>query len=171
MSFSSDIKQELNKANSLANKENVKFELIGYLISGNVDVVKGKNVKFSTESDYNINRFSKLLSNLGINHDIDVNGKSFNIVTKSFDLTQLGYLEISDGRIYLKQNIYDIKLDDKIKAIIRGVFLGAGSINNPENSYHLEIIVSNEKNLKILEKMLKNFDINIKELIIKNFPV
>ena len=168
MSFSSDIKQELNKANSLANKENVKFELIGYLISGNVDVVKGKNVKFSTESDYNINRFSKLLSNLGINHDIDVNGKSFNIVTKSFDLTQLGYLEISDGRIYLKQNIYDIKLDDKIKAIIRGVFLGAGSINNPENSYHLEIIVSNEKNLKILEKMLKNFDINIKELIIKN---
>ena len=168
MSFSSDIKQELNKSNSLANKENVKFELIGYLISGNVDFVKGKNVKFSTESDYNINRFSKLLSNLGINHDINVNGKSFNIVTKSFDLTQLGYLEIGDGKIYLKQDIYDINLEDKIKAIIRGAFLGAGSINNPENSYHLEIIVSNEKNLKILEKMLKNFDINIKELIIKN---
>ena len=35
MSFSSDIKQELNKTNSLANKENVKFELMGYCISGN----------------------------------------------------------------------------------------------------------------------------------------
>ena len=39
MSFSSDIKQELNKANSLANKENVKFELIGYFISANISVV------------------------------------------------------------------------------------------------------------------------------------
>ena len=48
MSFSSDIKQELNKSNSLANKENVKFELIGYLISGNIDIIKGKNVKFHT---------------------------------------------------------------------------------------------------------------------------
>ena len=74
MSFSSDIKQELNKSNSLTNKENVKFELIGYLITANTNVIKGKNIKFSTESDYNINRFSKLLSNLEINHDIDVNG-------------------------------------------------------------------------------------------------
>ena len=31
------------------------------------------NIKFSTESDYNINRFSKLLSNLNINHSIDIN--------------------------------------------------------------------------------------------------
>ena len=43
MSFSSDIKQELNKTNSLINKESVKFELIGYCTSGNTDVIKGKN--------------------------------------------------------------------------------------------------------------------------------
>ena len=97
MSFSSDIKQELNKANSLSNKENVKFELIGYFISGNTSVVKGRNIKFSTESDYNINRFSKLLSNLGINHDIDVNGKTFNIVTKSFDIKKLEFLELQEN--------------------------------------------------------------------------
>ena len=94
MSFSSDIKQELNKTNSLANKENVKFELMGYCISGNTDVIKGKNIRFSTESDYNINRFSKLLANLEINHDIDVNGKTFNIMTKAFDVNKLEFLEI-----------------------------------------------------------------------------
>ena len=77
MSFSSDIKQELNKTNKLANKELVKYELIGYLISGNIDVVTGKNIKFSTESDYNINRFSKLLTNLNINHNIDISRKVF----------------------------------------------------------------------------------------------
>ena len=40
MSFSSEIKQELNKNNKLANKEIVKYELIGYLISGNIDLNK-----------------------------------------------------------------------------------------------------------------------------------
>lgn len=73
MSFSSEIKQELNKNNKLANKEIVKYELIGYLISGNIEILNKNNIKFSTESDYNINRFSKLLSNLNINHSIDIN--------------------------------------------------------------------------------------------------
>lgn len=171
MSFSSDIKQELNKANSLANKENVKFELIGYFISANTSVVKGKKIKFSTESDYNINRFSKLLSNLEINHDIDVNGKTFNIVTKSFDIDKLEYIEIKENEVFLKEDIIklsDSKSEEKIKALIRGAFLGAGSVNNPENSYHLEIVLSNEMNLKILQKILFSFGINAKELISKS---
>ena len=168
MSFSSDIKQELNKTNSLANKENVKFELIGYFISANTSVIKGKNIRFSTESDYNINRFSKLLLNLEINHDIDVNGKTFNIMTKAFDVNKLEYLEIKNDEICVKEEMKEINADDKKKAFIRGSFLGAGSINNPENSYHLEIVLSNENNLKVLQEMLSDFDIHAKELITKN---
>ncbi len=72
MSFSSEIKQELNKTSNLVNKDVVKHELIGYLISGNIDLVGKNYIKFSTESDYNINRFSKLLSNLNINHNIKI---------------------------------------------------------------------------------------------------
>lgn len=172
MSFSSDIKQELNKTNSLINKENVKFELIGYCTSGNTDVIKGRNIRFSTESDYNINRFSKLLSNLEINHDIDVNGKTFNIVTKGFDINKLEYLEIKENEIWLKSEITHIgsdkKAEEKKRAFIRGCFLGAGSINNPENSYHLEIVLSNENNLKMVQEILKDLEIYTKELITKN---
>ena len=168
MSFSSDIKQELNKTNSLANKENVKFELMGYCISGNTDVIKGKNIRFSTESDYNINRFSKLLANLEINHDIDVNGKTFNIMTKAFDVNKLEFLEIKNNEICVKEEIKEINADDKKKAFIRGSFLGAGSINNPENSYHLEIVLSNENNLKVLQEILNKFEIHTKELMTKN---
>lgn len=76
MSFSSDIKQELNKNSNLSNNELVKNELMGYLISGNTNVVNQKEIKFSTESDYNINRFSKLLSNLEIDHKIDISRKN-----------------------------------------------------------------------------------------------
>lgn len=73
MSFSSEIKQELNKNSNLTNKKMVKYELMGYLISGNIDFIGKNNIKFSTESDYNINRFSKLLANLNINHNIEIN--------------------------------------------------------------------------------------------------
>lgn len=168
MSFSSDIKQELNKTNSLLNKENVKFELMGYCISGNIDVIRGKNIRFSTESDYNINRFSKLLSNLKINHDINVNGKTFNIITKSFDINNLEFLEIKNNEICVREEMKEINDEDKKKAFIRGSFLGAGSINNPENSYHLEIVLSNENNLKVLQELLNNFEIYTKELITKS---
>lgn len=72
VSFSSDIKQELNKNSNLSNKEIVKNELMGYLISGNTNIINKKEIRFSTESDYNINRFSKLLSNLNIDHKIEI---------------------------------------------------------------------------------------------------
>ena len=72
MSFSSDIKQELNKNSNLANKEIVRNELVGYFVSGNTSIINEKELRFSTESDYNINRFSKLLSNLDIDHKIEV---------------------------------------------------------------------------------------------------
>ena len=76
MSFSSDIKQELNKNSNLANKEIVKNELRGYFLTGNTSIIKEKEIKFSTESDYNINRFSKLLTNLEIDHKIEVSRKN-----------------------------------------------------------------------------------------------
>ena len=127
MSFSSDIKQELNKTSSLVNKELVKYELIGYLISGNIDVIGNNKIKFSTESDYNINRFSKLLSNLNINHQIDIVGKNF-VITAKIEI--LDKIEIKQNTIYLKDVTGENQ--ENLKSIIRGVFLGAGSINNPE---------------------------------------
>ena len=91
MSFSSDIKQELNKNSNLANKNIVKQELVGYLISGNINIVNNKEIKFSTESDYNINRFSKLLTNLDINHSIDMVGKNFVITLKTKEIEFIEY--------------------------------------------------------------------------------
>ena len=168
MSFSSDIKQELNKSNSLANKENVKFELIGYLISGNIDIIKGKNVKFHTESDYNINRFSKLLSNLEINHEIKVEGKGFSITIKALDINNLEFLETNENQIILKKQIIDVNIESRKRAVIRGAFLGSGSISNPENSYHLEIVFGNDLNLEVMKKIFESLDISVKELIKRN---
>ena len=141
MSFSSDIKKELNNNSSLTNKELVKYELMGYLISKNT-LVDGRNIKYSTESDYNINRFSRLLANLDIEHNIEILGKTFIItlnandadfVTKSSDLINTSAADlISKGEIYLNAETKDMinqaeknknQTEEKLKAIIRGSFL------------------------------------------------
>ena len=168
MSFSSDIKKELNKGASLSNKNLVKFELLGYLISGNIDFNKTKKeIKFLTESDYNINRLSKLLSNLDINHDIDVVGKNFVIKLKIKNLENL--VEIENEKIYIKKEIINKNLkEEEKKAIIKGTFMGGGSINNPKNTYHLELIFNEIENLQLTQKMLLDFDISSKQIRLKN---
>ena len=159
MSFSSDIKQELNKNSNLVNKEIVKQELLGYLLSGNTSIGKDNKIKFSTESDYNINRFSKLLTNLNINHQIDITGKTFFITIKK---KEIDWLPIIENKIVLTGQIG--KKEEEKRAFIRGLFMGAGSVNNPENKYHLEIIVANEENLWMVKELLENLGIHIKIL-------
>ena len=162
MSFSSDIKQELNKNSNLANKNIVKQELVGYLISGNINIVNNKEIKFSTESDYNINRFSKLLANLDINHSIDMVGKNFVITLKTKEIDFIEY----DKEIVKIKEIPENQ--EEKKAIIRGTFMGAGSINNPEREYHLEMEVTNEQNMNTVLDLLLEFGIKAKYMEAKN---
>ena len=162
MSFSSDIKQELNKNSNLANKNIVKQELIGYLISGNINIVNNKEIKFSTESDYNINRFSKLLTNLDINHSIDMVGKNFVITLKT---KEIEFIEYDKETVKIKEVPEN---QEEKKAIIRGTFMGAGSINNPEREYHLEMEVTNEQNMNTVLDLLSEFGIKAKYMEAKN---
>lgn len=159
MSFSSELKEELSKISNLAKKEEVRYELLGYLISRNASVIRN-SIRYATESEYNINRFSKLLKNLDIDHNIEFDGKSFIIMFKIKNCIQ--EIEIIDEKIVV-QNLKETKENEK-KSIVRGAFLGAGSINNPENTYHLEINLSNKNNLEYLFEILKDMNINGKKL-------
>ena len=162
MSFSSDMKQELNKNSNLTNKNIVKQELVGYLISGNINIVNNKEIKFSTESDYNINRFSKLLTNLDINHSIDMVGKNFVITLKT---KEIDFIEYDKETVKIKEIPEN---QEEKKAIIRGTFMGAGSINNPEREYHLEMEVTNEQNMNTVLDLLLEFGIKAKYMEARN---
>ena len=175
MSFSSELKESLSKIPNLKNKELVKFELIGYLISNNTTCDK-KNIYYSTINEYNINRFSKLLSNMEIsNFKIDIKGKNYVItLPKISQLQEVEYKE-KDIEISLDfekqiQNLNNIKEQEEmaIKALTRGIFLGSGSVNNPENTYHLEIILSTKRNAQIVKGLLEKMQIHLKELERKN---
>ena len=186
MSFSSDLKEELSKIGNLNKKDEVKYELIGYLISKNASVVKN-NVRYATESEYNINRFSKLLRNLEIDNNIEFDGKSFIITFKVKNLIE--EVEVVENQLEIKSNVDfdDIKtissgqseklvqndINNKLiviendnckRAIVRGAFLGAGSINNPSRTYHLEINLSTKNNMEFLDEILKQCNIRCKKL-------
>jgi cell division protein WhiA len=57
------------------------------------------------------------------------------------------------------------------KAYLRGAFLGGGSINNPEGTYHLEIITNDENHALGLCKLVNNFDLGGKISPRKNWHV
>ena len=163
MSFSSEIKESLSKISNLANKEIVKYELIGYLISNNT-VQKNGKITYKTENEYNINRFSKLLSNIGIiNYKIEIKGNNYIISCPK--------IESIEGLIYTNEDIEYTAQEQKeelLKSIIRGAFLGSGSVNNPESKYHLEIILSTEANADKVISILSGFTITAKKLERKN---
>ena len=155
MSFSKNLKEEMSKTENLVNKEAVKFELIGYLMSSNVS--KGeKETKFSTENEYNINRFARLLSNMKIeNYKISVQGKTFSITVKNSDLKKIN-------------TDVEIETIDEIKWIVRGAYLGGGSINNPENKYHLEVGIAKKEDAEKIVNVLQDIEMKVSLIEKKN---
>ena len=121
-SFSADVKKELSEINNLSKKELVKAELYGYLLTN-------KSQSFTTQSEYNINRYGKLLTNIGINDfDISISGKNYIIKTKK----------------EIKNTVKIESLEEK-KAVVRGAFKGTGTISKPNKKYHLENVFDDEK--------------------------
>ena len=155
MSFSADLKEELSKINNLKNKQEVYAEFLGYLVTANISI-KGKKIKFSTENEYNINRFAKLLNNINIaDYKIDITGRIYSITFKDNGiLEQLNLNKFKN--ILITENLK--------KAYIRGNFLGAGSINEPRNKYHLEIIFNTSEYANFTLELLEMYGINVKIL-------
>ncbi|HCC03857.1 MAG TPA: DNA-binding protein WhiA [Clostridiales bacterium] len=150
MSFSQEVKEELSKISNLANKQEVKLEFLGYLTSSNISDEKNY-IRFSTENEYNIDRYAKLIRNINIeDFKIDVNGKTFFIDINKKKLEALEKFDFNTEKI------------EDIRPFIRGIFMGSGSINNPEKKYHLECGIKEEKDILKTIYLLRRFDINFK---------
>ena len=160
MTFSAELKESLSKTANLANKEIVKYELIGYLISNNT-VYKNKKIYYTTVNEYNINRFNKLISNLNIlNYDITIKGKNYTITLPQIE--NIDDIAYTNNDIELKD--ITIENEELLKSIVRGAFLGSGSINNPENKYHMEMIFSTQNNADYIYHILKKNEIKVKHM-------
>ncbi|MBP3596827.1 MAG: DNA-binding protein WhiA [Clostridia bacterium] len=148
MSFSAVVKEELSKLNIFNNIEFVKAELFGYLLTSNANYINNK-IEFITENQFNIERFYKILFKLDINYEPEIQGKNFKaVISKKNEITKM---------------FENFELFNN-KEILRGVFLGSGSITEPGKAYHLEIIFNSKENAEMVKTICELKDIRIKLL-------
>lgn len=80
-------------------------------------------------------------------------------------LRETGILMVKEGMNVISDGIYDGLIKSKCcrKAYLRGAFLAAGTINNPEKEYHFEITIGTEKLAKEMRRVINSFaDISAK---------
>ena len=95
-------------------------------------------------------------------------GKWFIIITKIKELENIVECSLREEKVYLDKDIIKDKSEENLRAIVRGVFLGSGSINNPENKYHLEVNFSNRLNMEIIEQILNILNVKVKTMKTKS---
>ncbi len=150
MSFSSDVKKELSNINTYSNKDITEAELLGYVFSANCREFDDY-IELITENEFNIERLYKLLFKLNIEYEPATNKKVF-------------IARINKNSLKSLRRIETIKKEDELKAIVRGVFLGSGSINDPNKKYHLEILIDDNEKSIFLQNIIKKFEVNTKIL-------
>lgn len=151
MSFSSDIKEEITKVNNFKNLPILEAEFLGYILTGNT-LNNNDKLEFVTENEFNIERFYKILFNLNIDYEPSIRGKAY-VATIRKNETLEKYMQIKTDS---KQEIQ--------KAIVKGAFLGAGSIVDPNKQYHLEIIFEEKNNAEYILNICNGFGITLKLL-------
>lgn len=151
MSFSSNVKEELSNINTYSRKELIEAELIGYLLSSNSKLEKNR-IEFITENEFNIERIYKILFKLNIDYEPETRRKVYIAKIKNPKL----------------RNVEQLEKDEEKRALVRGIFLGSGSINDPNKKYHLEILVNNNDISKYIQNILKEADIKTKILSSNN---
>ncbi len=176
MSFSSELKEELSKISNHNNECCKMAELAGYLIT-NCNVVKENGefiLKMTTENSSAIKRVYNAFKKIygiepitNVTRETTDNGMLFELyVSDKKDLQKI----FENSLINIDANL-QIVIDDKgkikekeccMKAFLRGVFLGTGSIATPENANHLEIVLNNVENANFINSILHELGVNAK---------
>lgn len=170
MSFTSTVKNEIS---TIYRTQTNQISELSALVKTIGDFHDDKIV-ISTENVSVANRIFRLLKDIyDINAKIIVrNGYNFNknylyileITSKvNFILSDLSIIKKNQILEFPEEYIYAD--DDLTRAYLRGVFLGIGSVNDPEKSrYHLEFLVSNKKYANFISNLLNQYQLNSKVL-------
>lgn len=171
MSYTVTIKEEIAKIKST--KSELIAELSGYI--RNNAAIKSNKITITTENKFIFDRISNTLKDLyNTNCQIEI------IENLNFSKNNLYQLTITDninkilkdlGIIDKDNNFlstvpsYIVGANEEIRAYLRGVFAGTGSINDPKKSrYHLELLISLPEEAVFVQKLLNIFDLNAKIL-------
>ena len=180
MSFSISVKNEL--ARIKLDKKHCKIaELAGLVrMIGTIQMIglNGYHLKFNTENASIARRLFTILKEL-YDGDIEVmvrknrqlkKNNNYLIVVNDLDVSKrilidVGFLDKDNPSIFDQRYKIDENLISKRcckRSYIRGAFLGAGSLNNPEKTYHLEFVTNDEGHAEDLSSIVNSFGLNSK---------
>ncbi len=179
MSFSIKVKNEL--ANHISNATHCRIAELAALISmcGSVIIDENNNYKIrvKTETQPTAEKIKKLLwKTFKVDVDISTRENAYSKVGRTYTLlvgdhqqalkilqaTKLINENNEIGENFSITNNIVIMKDCCKRAFIRGAFMAAGSISDPNKSYHFEIKCNSEKKAKQLIELLENYNIDVK---------
>ncbi len=180
MSFSSETKNELARLEP-DKKCCMLAEIAGFLrISGSIKLLGGgkQEILINTENLAVARHFKKMIK-MYFDSEVKVESVDSQVLRKNkIHTLQIGYEQKSEeilretGVLMIKEGMNAISdgVPEQIiktkcckKSYLRGLFLGAGNITDPEKSYHFEIVANTEVLAKDIVKLLNSFsEINAK---------
>lgn len=177
MSFSIKVKNEL--ANHISNATHCRIAELAALISMCGSVIIDENndykIRIKTETQPTAEKIKKLLwKTFKVDVDISTRENAYSKVGRTYTLlvgdhqqalkilqaTKLINENNEIGENFSITNNIVIMKDCCKRAFIRGAFMAAGSISDPNKSYHFEIKCNSEKKAKQLIELLENYNID-----------
>jgi DNA-binding protein WhiA len=181
MSFAAEVKNELARIEA-DKKCSQLAEIAGFLrVAGSIGLagVGQFKIMITSENPAVIRHYKKLLhdyfdveTTLEVGEGNSVGKKRAYRITIDAEnrseqiLRETGSLLVREGNNYISDGIYDGLIRTKCckKAYLRGVFMGIGTMSDPEKSYHLEFVCRTETLSKDLRKLINSFvDLQAKE--------
>ena len=175
MSFSADVKAELARI-KVEKKCDMLAEISGFFrVSGSLRLAGGGRfiIVASTENPAIARHYKTLIKEyFGSNARLEMeesqmpgrNGYRYSLTISPDEkssqiLRETGMMLIREGNDYLSDGIYQPIVSKKCckKAYLRGLFLGCGTISNPNRSYHLEFVLTSEQVANDLKKLIGSF--------------
>ena len=164
MSFTSEVKNEVSKLKFTRAEDIAELSA---LITSTAEI--NNTIKVTTENASSARKiFYTIKEVFDINARITVR-KGFNFQKKYLYILEinknidkiLDVLGMKEGSL----QEYIIADDESMRAYLRGVFLGCGSINDPKKSrYHLEFLIQDKEYANIICKLLNNYNLGSKVL-------
>lgn len=184
MSFSANTKNELARIEP-ERKCCMLAEIAGFIrLCGTITLSGGGklNVKLITENPAVARHFKKLIKDyFGANANLIIaqtsmlkKGHFYELIIDAGMnadqiLRETGILLVREGCNYISDGIYSDLIKTKCckRAYLRGVFLGAGTISDPEKGYHLEIVCNSEVLSNDVKKLVNSFGLRSKIVVRK----
>ena len=149
MSFSSNVKEELMSAIGTARHcQLAELAAIVHFVGKNSN--KGSEIDIPVENEYASSKCFTLLQ------------KTFNIDSITELVSKAIKLNLTDEGFYNLHAATDSRLLKNScckRAFLRGAFLGAGSVSNPQKGYHLEFVCDSIEHAEQLMDILRSFGV------------